>query len=281
MISVSLSDMKGDSRKEAQKAQETIRSDCGFPFVRFAPFCGQSMSAIDDLIQTMARLRGPGGCPWDQEQNHATLVRCLIDEVSELIDTIDRNDLPHMREELGDVLIQIVFHSRLAEEAGQFTFEDVAHDINEKLVRRHPHVFGTGKLDTSDQVITQWEQIKAREKKNGPAANAAGVFKDLPPRLPALMFAEAVWKQIEKKKLPAEGFVDAQQVAAVGAQLDEEKLGRMLFELSAAARAKGLDPEGALRLHTVKVMRQVEQQVGAAGAAAARPLGTISQTQGA
>jgi MazG family protein len=251
--------MKVDSRKEAQKAQETIRFDCGFPFAHFAPFCGQSMSAIDDLIHTMSRLRGPGGCPWDQEQNHATLVRCLIDEVSELIDTIDRNDLPHMREELGDVLIQIVFHSRLAEEAGLFTFEDVAHDINEKLVRRHPHVFGTGKLDTSDQVITQWEQIKAREKKNGPAVVAGAVFKELPPRLPALMFAEAVWKQIEKKKLPASGIVDARQVAALGAQLDEEKLGRMLFELSAAARVKGLDPEGALRLHTVKVMREVEQ----------------------
>lgn len=224
------------------------------------------MSAIDDLIQTMARLRGPGGCPWDQEQNHATLVRCLIDEVSELVDTIDRNDLPHMREELGDVLIQIVFHSRLAEEAGHFKFEDVAHDINEKLVRRHPHVFGDGKLDTSDQVVTQWEKIKAAEKKNGPAANAAGVFKDLPPRLPALMFAEAVWKQIDKKRLPSEGVVDRAQVDAVGAQLDEAALGKMLFELTAAARAKGLDPEGALRLHTTKVMREIEAKAATATA---------------
>jgi MazG family protein len=219
------------------------------------------MSAIDDLIQTMARLRGPGGCPWDQEQSHATLVRCLIDEVSELIDTIDRDDLPHMREELGDVLIQIVFHSRLAEEAGQFKFEDVAHDINEKLIRRHPHVFGSEKLDTSDQVITQWEQIKAREKKNGPAPSGAGIFKDLPPRLPALMFAEAVWKQIQKKSLPVGGIVDAAQVSAVGAKLDADTLGRMLFELTAAARIQGLDPEAALRLHTVKVMDEVAAAV--------------------
>jgi MazG family protein len=218
------------------------------------------MSAIEDLKHTMARLRSKnGGCPWDQEQTHATLVRCLIDEVSELIDTIDRGDYPHMREELGDVLIQVVFHACIAEEKGQFNFDDVAREINDKLIRRHPHVFGTGKLDTSEQVIAKWEEIKAGEKKNGPVN--AGVFKELPPRLPALMFAEAVWKQIEKKQLPADRVVDAAQVSALGRQLDEATLGRMLFELTAAARAKGLDPEGALRLHATKVMRDVEDRV--------------------
>jgi XTP/dITP diphosphohydrolase/tetrapyrrole methylase family protein/MazG family protein len=219
------------------------------------------MSAIDDLLATMARLRGPGGCPWDQEQTHATLVRCLIDEVSELIDTIDRGDMPHMREELGDVLIQVVFHARMAEEAGLFNFDDVAREINEKLVRRHPHVFGTGKLETSDQVIAQWDAIKATEKKNGPAPTGAKVFKELPPRLPALMFAEAVWKQLQKKQLPAGGVVDAGRIAELGAQLDQESLGRMLFELAAAARAKDLDPEGALRLHATRVMQAVEANV--------------------
>ena len=217
---------------------------------------------MDELRETMRRLRSrDGGCPWDQEQTHASLVRCLIDEVSELIDTIDRGDYPHMREELGDVLIQVVFHACIAEEKGQFDLEDVAREINEKLIRRHPHVFGSGKLDTSDQVITQWEAIKAQEKKNGPPVSGAGVFKDLPPRLPALMFAEAVWKQIDKKQLPAEGAVDTAQVVALGRQLDEATLGRMLFELTAAARAKGLDPEGALRLHATKVMRAVETSV--------------------
>jgi len=216
------------------------------------------MSAIEDLQQTMARLREPGGCPWDQEQTHASLVRCLIDEVSELIETIDHGDMPHMREELGDVLIQVVFHARMAEEAGHFNFDDVAREINEKLIRRHPHVFGAEKLETSEQVLHQWDIIKAGEKKNGPPANSAKFFKDLPPRLPALMFAEAVWKQIEKKQLPAGGVVDAAQVAALGRHLDEESLGRMLFEIAAAARAKGLDPEGALRLHATKVMTAIE-----------------------
>ena len=222
------------------------------------------MSAIDDLRATMARLRGPGGCPWDQEQTHASLVRCLIDEASELIDTIDRGDYPHMREELGDVLIQVVFHACIAEEKGHFNFDDVARDINEKLVRRHPHVFGTGRLETSEQVIAEWEKIKATEKKHGPVAS--GVFKELPPRLPALMFAEAVWKQIEKRRLPVAGAADAERISQLGAELDEQELGRRLFELTAAARAKGLDPEGALRLHATGVMRQVERNLAAAPA---------------
>lgn len=221
------------------------------------------MSAIEELKATMARLRAPDGCPWDQEQTHATLVRCLIDEVSELIETIDRLDYPHMREELGDVLIQVVFHAQIAAEQGLFTFDDVARDINEKLIRRHPHVFGTSKVGSSAEVLVEWEKIKATEKKHGPAAT--GIFKEMPPRLPALMFAEAVWKQIEKKQLPAEGVVDTAQVRALGAQLDEATLGKMLFEIAAAARAKGLDPEGALRQHAAGVMREVAARVAPAG----------------
>lgn len=216
------------------------------------------MSAIEDLRKTIARLRAPDGCPWDQEQTHATLTRCLIDECSELLDTIDRLDMPHMREELGDVLIQVVFHAQLAEEAGHFDLEDVAREVNEKLIRRHPHVFGENKLETSEQVLVQWDAIKAQEKSAGPK-KPESIFKELPPRLPALMFAEAVWKQIEKKQLPADESVDVPAVRALEAELDEAELGRRLFELAAAARAKGLDPEGALRLHATKVMHDVER----------------------
>lgn len=215
---------------------------------------------MDELRETIARLRAPGGCPWDQEQTHASLVRCLIDEVSEVIDTIDRLDFPHMREELGDLLIQVVFHAQLAEEAGHFDLEDVAREVNEKLVRRHPHVFGEGlTLGTSGEVLVKWEEIKAQEKKNGPAQS--GVFKEQPPRLPALMFAEAAWKQIQKKSLPTGDAVDQAQIAALGEQLDDALLGKYLFELAAAARAKGLDPEGALRRHTDRVMAAVEKEV--------------------
>ncbi len=217
-------------------------------------------SAIQELRQTIARLRAPGGCPWDREQTHQSLTRCLIDECSELLETIDQLDMPHMREELGDVLIQVVFHAQLAEEAGHFDLDAVAREVNEKLIRRHPHVFGTGSLETSEQVLHQWDQIKAVEKK------AAGqvepkVFKALPPRLPALMYAEAVWKQIEKKKLPVEGLVDTAAVAQAGRELTEENLGRKLFELAAACRARGLDPEGALRQETMRVQAAVERRV--------------------
>jgi len=216
------------------------------------------MSAIDDLRQTMRRLRKD--CPWDREQTHESLTRCLIDECSELLDTIDRRDLPHMREELGDVLIQVVFHALIAEEGGHFNFDDVAREINEKLIRRHPHVFGDhAKLGTAGEVVSKWEEIKTAEKKNGPTNT--GFFKAQPPRLPALMFAEAVWKQIEKGKLAAEGVVDTAQVAALGRQLDEVTLGRRLFELAAAARARGLDPEGALRMETARVMHDVQARV--------------------
>lgn len=221
--------------------------------------------AIDELRATIARLRAPGGCPWDIEQTHQSLVRCLIDEVSELIDTIDREDYPHMREELGDVLIQVVFHAQIAEERGKFDLDAVAREVNDKLIRRHPHVFGDGaKLGTASDVIVKWEQIKAQEKKNGPAQS--GLFKEQPPRLPATMLAEAVWKQIEKKSLPAEGAVDLGKIRALGAELDDEALGKILFELCAASRAKGLDPEGALRRESDRVMRAVEATAAAKSA---------------
>ncbi|MDP1579386.1 MAG: MazG family protein [Candidatus Didemnitutus sp.] len=218
------------------------------------------MSAIEDLRRTMARLRAPDGCPWDREQTHQTLARCLIDECSELLDTIDRNDLPHMREELGDVLIQVVFHAQLAAERGEFDFDDVARSINEKLVRRHPHVFGTATADNSAQVIEVWEQVKAREKAEA-GTHETTVFKPLPPRLPALMFAEAVAKRIAKDNLPADGIVASAAIAARAKTLTTVEAGRALFELAAACRVQGIDPEAALRAECDRVMRAVEARV--------------------
>lgn len=215
----------------------------------------------------MARLRAPDGCPWDREQTHQTLTRCLIDECSELLDTIDRNDLPHMREELGDVLIQVVFHAQLASERGDFDFDDVAREINEKLIRRHPHVFGTGRADNSAEVIEVWEKVKAAEKAAAGKTESA-LFKKLPPRLPALMFAEEVAKRIEKHKLPAEGVVDTVRAGAVANGLTEAAVGRQLYELVSACRLRGIDPESALRKECDRVMREVEAKVAPTGRAA-------------
>jgi XTP/dITP diphosphohydrolase/tetrapyrrole methylase family protein/MazG family protein len=218
------------------------------------------MTAIDELRQTMARLRAPDGCPWDREQTHQTLTRCLIDECSELLETIDKNDLPHMREELGDVLIQVVFHAQLASERGDFNFDDVAHDINAKLIRRHPHVFGTGKADNSAEVIEVWEKVKAGEKAAAGKTEST-LFKKLPPRLPALMFAEEVVKRIAKQSLPADDALDQLHIAQLARGLKEESAGRMLFELAAACRQAGIDPESALRKECDRVMHDVEVRV--------------------
>jgi len=216
------------------------------------------MSAIDDLRKTMAKLRAPDGCPWDREQTHQSICDCLVEEVAELLDAIDRNDFPHMREELGDLLLHVVMHAQLASEAGQFDFDDVAREINDKLIRRHPHVFGTLNLPNTEAVLNQWDAIKAAEKKNGPAAE--GLFKRLPPQLSALLFAREVFKQVEKKKLPAEGAVDGAAVAAQAKGLDEQSAGKKLFELAAACRQAGIDPESALRRHARLVMDEVEQK---------------------
>ncbi|MDQ8201929.1 MazG family protein [Pelagicoccus sp. SDUM812003] len=204
----------------------------------------------------MARLRGPGGCPWDIEQDHQSIAQCLIDECSELLETIDTLDMDHMREELGDVLLQVVFHAQLAKEEGHFDFEAVAAEVNEKLIRRHPHVFGDVDLEDSDQVLRQWEQIKATEKLDG--AKKETVFKDLPPALPSLLFAYDVFKQIKKKALPVGRSVDMEAIEAMASELDEESAGHILFEIAAACRLKGIDPESAARKFARRVMAESE-----------------------
>ena len=215
-----------------------------------------AVSAIDELLETMARLRAPDGCPWDREQDHQSIAECLVDECSELLETIDRLDMDHMREELGDVLLQVVFHSQLARESGHFDFEAVAREINDKLIRRHPHVFGEGSLDTSDQVLHQWDAIKALEKKNVPQTDS--VFKDLPPSLPALMFAVDIFKQIQKKELSTGPLADRESIQTMADLMDEETAGALLFEVAAACRSKGIDPESALRRYARAVQYETE-----------------------
>lgn len=214
------------------------------------------VSAIQELRETMARLRAPGGCPWDQEQTHQSLCVTLIEETAELLDTIDREDMEHMREELGDVLLQVIFHAQMAEEAGHFNFDDVAREINEKLVRRHPHVFGDLNLENSEAVLTQWEEIKASEKKNGP--DKRGVFKHLPRALPALLHAHDVYKQIDKDGIQHEVIPDREGIEALAEDLDEVAAGELLFQIAAASRLAGIDPESALRRYSESLVQQIE-----------------------
>ena len=216
------------------------------------------MSAIEDLIKTVAALRDPNtGCPWDIEQDHQSIAECLVDECCELLQTIDRLDLDHMQEELGDVLLQVVMHAQMAHEAGHFDFESVCHVVNEKLIRRHPHVFGEDSLNTSEAALIQWDQIKSAERKRGPTQS--GIFKDLPRQLPALMFAKDVYKQIQKLELPAEAVIDQTAIKTLSDTLDEASLGKHLFEIAAACRAMEIDPESALRCYTQKLVDSLEE----------------------
>ena len=215
------------------------------------------MSHLESLKKTIAALRDPEtGCPWDIAQDHQSLAECLVDECCELLQTIDRLDLQHMQEELGDVLLQVLMHAQIAEESGHFDFEAVCKELNEKLIRRHPHVFEAESVTGADEVLLQWDAIKAQEKKRGP--QQLGIFKDLPPQLPALLFAKHIFKQLQKKSLETSAGLDTSVIAVTAEGLSEASLGKQLFTLAAAARLQGLDPESALRRYSQNLVDQLE-----------------------
>ena len=222
----------------------------------------QTVSELQRLMEIMAHLRGPEGCPWDQEQTHETLTRCLVEEVSETLEAIDEKDMELLEEELGDLLLQVVFHAQIAKENGNFDMEDIARGISDKLVRRHPHVFGDekGTIDQADQVVDRWEQVKAEEKKQkGESGDNSTIFKKLPPRLPALLFAYDIYKRAEKANVHTKMTLTEKKIDLLSQDLDEEKAGRALFELVAACRKSGLDPEASLRSFASKQMKEAEK----------------------
>lgn len=217
------------------------------------------MEELTNLKNTVASLREPGGCPWDQEQTHESLTICLVEECSELLEAIDNLDFELMQEELGDLLLQVVMHARMAEEAGHFDLAQVIKDIDDKLIRRHPHVFGEGvNLDTSGEVLVEWEKIKAAEKKS---RRPEGVFKDLPPKLPALLHALEAYKRIQKKNLPVEGVIDQGVIKDNASGLTEADAGKQIFDLVAACRESGIDPEAALRRYVGHVQKEIEAKL--------------------
>ena len=199
----------------------------------------------------MHRLRAPGGCPWDAEQTHESIIPNLIEEAYETVDTIQRGDHEHLKEELGDLLLQVVFHSEMAEEAGRFNLDDVARGISEKLVRRHPHVFGESDASDSDAVLQQWDAIKRTEKGDEEMPYLHGVGKGLP----GLLRASKLQKKAAKVGFdwPVEIGVIAkireelhELVCAVDEQdLDavSEEMGDLLFSVVNLARFRKIDPE--------------------------------------
>lgn len=231
------------------------------------------------LLEIMAQLRNPqGGCPWDLEQNFATIVPYTIEEAYEVADAIAREDRNDLREELGDLLLQVVFHAQMAKEEGSFSFEDVAAAISEKMLRRHPHVFGDAVVKDAAAQTENWEAIKSAERKN--KAKDASVLEDVPPALPALLRAQklqsraarvgfdwpnvsGVIEKIREELMEVEQALLAQNKAAI-----EEELGDLLFAVVNLARFQGVDAENALRGTNQKFIRRfhyIEAQLATLG----------------
>jgi len=211
--------------------------------------------AINDLLKVMAKLRSPTGCPWDREQSHLTLRRHAIEEVYELIDAIEARDDAEMAEELGDLLLQVVFHCQLARERGAFDFEKVTRHLVDKLIRRHPHVFGKTKVKNVDEVWANWEKIKKAEK-HGTRLERKSAFDGIPKHLPALLRAEKLLKKARKV------FADGHPVAGKEAKrkLTKTALAKELFELAEFAQARGWCAEELLDGEIKQQERQLRKQ---------------------
>lgn len=219
---------------------------------------------LDQLRQIMAMLRSPEGCPWDREQNHATLRGGLLEEAYEVVAAIDAADDENLREELGDLLLQVIFHSQLGAEEGRFTFDDVAQGIVDKLVRRHPHVFGDESAEHSGAVLKRWDEIKRAEK-----GNKAGSLLDcVSPGMPALLYAEKMQKKAAKVGFDwdaaapvlakvREEVAELEQAIASGERgAVEAELGDLLFSVVNLARHLKVEAEVALRGATEKFARR-------------------------
>ena len=220
---------------------------------------------IDRLIEIINKLRRPGGCPWDREQTHKSLLNCLLDETYEFFDAVEENDADMMKEELGDILLQVVFHADLGQETGAFDMEDVARGICEKLIKRHPHVFGDVKVSSSKEVLSNWEHIKKGEKGK---EKRKYLVDGIPDKLPALFRAEKIQRRVARVGFDwqdmdpvldkvEEEFAEFRE-ALKGKNPDHasEELGDILFALVNVARHNNICAEDALRLSVKKFARR-------------------------
>ena len=216
---------------------------------------------ISDLVQIMHILRAPDGCPWDKVQTHESIRQNFIEETYEAVEAIDKKDVPLLREELGDVLMQVIFHCIMEEEQGTFSFDDVCNEVCQKLIIRHPHVFGNIEADTPEEVLKNWDAIKMQTKSQEKLADSVD---DVAKSLPALMRAQKVQKRSAKsgmdfrspeqaaEKLPEEQQELFEAVKSGDKERMEEELGDLLFSVVNIARLLGVDAELALTRSTDK-----------------------------
>lgn len=201
---------------------------------------------IEDLLEIMKILRAPGGCPWDAEQDHESIKKNFIEETYEVVEAINKNDTELLKEELGDVMLQVVFHAAMEEEKGVFDFSDVADGVCKKLIERHPHVFGDITVADTGEVLSNWDAIKRNSKKQKTTTQA---MDSIPRELPALMRAEKLQSKAAKAGVdlsdnPAD-YV-AEKASALSADVNEKTIGELLFAVVSTARKNGIDPEDAL-----------------------------------
>ena len=214
---------------------------------------------IDDLVMVVEVLRSEEGCPWDREQDHKSIRKDFIEETYEVIEAIDTENPVLLREELGDVLLQVAFHAQIEREEGRFDMNDVANDVCEKLIHRHPHVFGNVEADTSEKVLANWEKIKSEEKERKTLTDK---LRAIPPMLPALMRAEKIGKKASCFDFPdaasvmdkvKEELCELEEAMENGVHSDiEEEMGDLLLTVTSLCRKIGVEPELALSKATDK-----------------------------
>jgi len=242
----------------------------------------KKQSPFDEFVETIATLRAPGGCPWDREQTHSSIAHNMLEEAYEAVDAIEARDTAHLREELGDVLLQVVLQSQIAKDAEEFDINDVIKEITAKIIRRHPHVFGGAKAENSGEVVEIWDNVKRAEKSSAQAQDAEGktrqgLLEGVPTAFPALMQAQKisrkavsvgfewesvddVWKQTFSEIDELKAAYEAEPKDAKGLVLDDHRveleMGDVLFSLVNVARKMGIDAESALRAGCVKFRRR-------------------------
>jgi MazG family protein len=209
----------------------------------------KKLPPIRQLLELMAALRAPDGCPWDREQDHKSLRWHAVEEVYELLDAIENDDDHEMAEELGDLLLQVVFHAQLARERGAFDFDALTQRLVDKLVRRHPHVFGDVKVRDVDQVWANWEQIK-RAEKAGSKHERKSALDGIPARLPALMRAQKLVKKADKAGLPIEGVIAHSE--KTHRRATKREVAQALFLIAQHCQEAGWSAEELLRQETGK-----------------------------
>lgn len=212
---------------------------------------------IERLVQVMDQLRSPGGCPWDAQQTHQSLAKYLLEETYEALDAMDQGDVNALREELGDLLLQVVFHARIAQEQDPtFDLNSIAQGVVDKLIRRHPHVFAGLEVNSNEELEANWATIKSSEK------SRESVTDGVPTAMPALQLATQLsYRAREKEIKPIDSKVVAQVADLIG-QANEESIAKVLLAVVEVARSKDIDPESALRSASMQFRRAIRQSEG-------------------